>query len=298
MNKTTNTDVIVAHLRTDVEASYGSPMKTSRDFEQLSQAISDSEHEQVSATTLKRMWGYINEPVTPRMSTLDILAQFVGYRDFDDYSQQFTQPLDPEPHKARHRLIVLAIATVVVLAVIAVTAIMVHHHQQAEALPGVAVDKVIKRGDHFNSYDDYLSLFGIQANSYQWGQPVPGVKGVFVWGPGYQNPEWHNEVDTAKGCPTICEYWTPTPATRKPYMTPEYVALTNKYQFYNALNENAVRITFMKDFKHRPGFTFLGIYRLDPQRSTELYLIFELVDTTCVLADLPKFPGYAALINR
>lgn len=58
------------------------PMLTPRDFDTLSDAIFRRMHIQVSATTLKRIWGYIDEPVRPRRSTLDVLARFVGYPDF------------------------------------------------------------------------------------------------------------------------------------------------------------------------------------------------------------------------
>lgn len=37
----------------------------------------------MSTTTFKRLWGYINENVTPRRSTLDTLAKFVGYHDWN-----------------------------------------------------------------------------------------------------------------------------------------------------------------------------------------------------------------------
>ena len=53
-------------------------MKTPKDFDFLAGQIFDKLHENVSSTTLKRIWGYLSEPSTPRLSTLDILAQFVG----------------------------------------------------------------------------------------------------------------------------------------------------------------------------------------------------------------------------
>lgn len=35
---------------------------------------------------LKRLWGYIVEPVTPRQSTLDVLARFCGWEDYANFS--------------------------------------------------------------------------------------------------------------------------------------------------------------------------------------------------------------------
>lgn len=57
-------------------------MKTPKDFDFLAEQIFDKLHENVSPTTLKRIWGYLSEPSTPRLSTLDILARFLDYIDF------------------------------------------------------------------------------------------------------------------------------------------------------------------------------------------------------------------------
>lgn len=73
-------------LITDIETAMKRRLTTPRDFELLHDRIFARLNENLSATTLMRLWGYIDEPVTPRRSTLNILARFLGYRDFDDYS--------------------------------------------------------------------------------------------------------------------------------------------------------------------------------------------------------------------
>ena len=72
----------IARLREEIESVVGRKMKTPKDFDFLAGQIFDKLHENVSSTTLKRIWGYLSEPSTPRLSTLDILARFLDYIDF------------------------------------------------------------------------------------------------------------------------------------------------------------------------------------------------------------------------
>ena len=75
-------------LRRELEAAVGKPLKTSRDFDQLALMITERTRQPISPTTLKRMWGYLNEESSPRQFTLDLLARFLGYRDFNHFGQQ------------------------------------------------------------------------------------------------------------------------------------------------------------------------------------------------------------------
>mgnify|MGYP003305611873 CR=1 FL=1 len=68
-----------------VEKRVGRPIKSPIDFDMLSLRISEQITEQISTTTLKRIWGYITTEHTPRYSTLSTLARFVGYVDWDDF---------------------------------------------------------------------------------------------------------------------------------------------------------------------------------------------------------------------
>ena len=70
------------YLLTQVEKRYGRRIATSTDFEALSVFIEHETGELLSASTLKRLWGYVTSRPTPRKDTLDILCRFIGYRDF------------------------------------------------------------------------------------------------------------------------------------------------------------------------------------------------------------------------
>ncbi|MBR1667548.1 MAG: hypothetical protein IJ693_04620 [Bacteroidaceae bacterium] len=59
----------IAQLRVVIENAVGRQMKTPKDFDFLSDCIFEKLHQKVSPTTLKRMYGYLAEPVTPPFHT-------------------------------------------------------------------------------------------------------------------------------------------------------------------------------------------------------------------------------------
>lgn len=68
-----------------VEKKYGAPLMSTNDFNVLSALLKFEGRETLSASTLKRLWRYVSQETTPRKTTLDVLARFVGYKDFRDY---------------------------------------------------------------------------------------------------------------------------------------------------------------------------------------------------------------------
>lgn len=72
---------MIERLKAEVEQVAERRMVTPRDFEWLGDRIVQVVGERLSATTLKRLWGYVNGG-TPRRFTLDILARFAGYADY------------------------------------------------------------------------------------------------------------------------------------------------------------------------------------------------------------------------
>lgn len=78
-----------AILKQEVERAFGRKLKEARDFEELSHLLLSHTRERLSPTTLKRFWGYLkNEEVQTRPHTLDVMARFVGYKDFEDFCAQ------------------------------------------------------------------------------------------------------------------------------------------------------------------------------------------------------------------
>ena len=93
MNK--NAPEILA-LRLDIEREVKRHIRTPYDFEFLAGVIWERLHENISPTTLKRLWGYIDGADTTRRSTLCLLAQFLGYQDWEAYLAALAQRTDVE----------------------------------------------------------------------------------------------------------------------------------------------------------------------------------------------------------
>lgn len=70
----------------EIETALRRKMQTPKDFEFLRESIFARLHLLVSTTTLKRVWGYLDDKVQPRITTLDMLTQFLGYRDWEEYN--------------------------------------------------------------------------------------------------------------------------------------------------------------------------------------------------------------------
>ena len=83
-------------LQIDIETALGRQLQTPKDFDFLRERIYARQHILISRTTLMRIWGYVAEDVTPRMSTLDILTQFLGYRGWKEYQQNALLPKEQQ----------------------------------------------------------------------------------------------------------------------------------------------------------------------------------------------------------
>ena len=70
-----------------VEETFGKEVLTPLQFEALAGSIFKHTGRLLSPTTLKRLWGYINEQQTPRKTTLDVLAAYCGWPSYDDFSK-------------------------------------------------------------------------------------------------------------------------------------------------------------------------------------------------------------------
>ena len=83
-------------LRSEIEKALKRKLCTPKDFDMLRERIYARLHVYVSRTTLMRYWGYIEEGVSPRKGTLDILVQFIGYEDWDAYCKNSSLPKEQQ----------------------------------------------------------------------------------------------------------------------------------------------------------------------------------------------------------
>lgn len=75
----------IAELLLLVEKKYAKALRTTTDFDGLSLTLKISCGETISTSTLKRLWGYVNDSHQPRAYTLDTLSRYVGHTDYDDF---------------------------------------------------------------------------------------------------------------------------------------------------------------------------------------------------------------------
>ena len=75
----------ILELLTRVEEKYAKPLKTSNDFNALAFHLKHRCNEFISPSTLKRLWGYVDYPHTPRLQTLDSLSHYLGFNDFNTF---------------------------------------------------------------------------------------------------------------------------------------------------------------------------------------------------------------------
>lgn len=89
-------------LRQLVEESANHRIETSTDFIFLSGEIQGRLRENLSASTLKRLWGYVNGYASARPSTLDILARFTGFPDWETFVSDYCEV---ESVQSSHRVV-------------------------------------------------------------------------------------------------------------------------------------------------------------------------------------------------
>ena len=80
-----NRDKDRQRLKEKVETVVGKKIETPRDFNFLSKQVEGFTGESLSASTLKRVWGYVDSASKQSKYTLDTLAQMVGYASWDNF---------------------------------------------------------------------------------------------------------------------------------------------------------------------------------------------------------------------
>lgn len=82
----------VASLREAVAAVFRHPLDTLNDFEQLGVSIEDKTRCHLNADTLRRLWKVRHDAYgTVRLSTLNILSEYVGYADWSAWCEHLRQ---------------------------------------------------------------------------------------------------------------------------------------------------------------------------------------------------------------
>jgi hypothetical protein len=75
----------IVELLKRVEKKYAKGLNTTTDFEEFSLHLRTMNLGSVSASTMKRLCGYVNDVHTPRMFTLNVLSRYIGFLDFTSF---------------------------------------------------------------------------------------------------------------------------------------------------------------------------------------------------------------------
>ncbi len=78
---------MIEKLKHEIIKVLGRELKTPADYEFLCECVQKRTNERLSATTLKRLYGYIDRAGSPSLHTLNTLSKYVGYKDFDCFCQ-------------------------------------------------------------------------------------------------------------------------------------------------------------------------------------------------------------------
>lgn len=308
----------IEQLRLAVERKAGRKMQTNKDFDCLSDSVYDQTHAKISTTTLKRIWGYLSEGVTPRRYTLDQLARFIGYDDFDAFCDSLDTDQAPESDNSNvgtgftprpqegttneeapsktplpvgegpkvGLLWKKAGVGLLLLAAVALLFFLLRSTFGTSA----DNDRILKKGQVFASYDDFLPLFGIDATESRHYQFVPDEEHIVVWSPEYHNPYYHNDGNPDSLMPTITEYYHPEDwPTDSASMA--QLAEMHKQGFLTAIKENQVRLCFMKNLVDS-NFVFLGVYRVSLTLSDTAKVVWARAYDECDLDNLSFLNNY------
>lgn len=88
--------LLPAAIKAEIERAYGQPLKYPADCQRLAMSIRERLNETIGVTTLKRLMGFVSDVQEPRLSTLDILARYCGFCDYDDLQRYVARAGDSD----------------------------------------------------------------------------------------------------------------------------------------------------------------------------------------------------------
>ena len=100
---------ILARLLNDIEIELGwgsADTWSTADFDTLGDRIHERTGVQLSATTLKRVWGRIAYKSSPSPTTLDALASYLGYENWRTYANAPTAAISAEEPVAEPAVVI------------------------------------------------------------------------------------------------------------------------------------------------------------------------------------------------
>lgn len=82
----------IKELLRQVENKLGRSLATPSDFDALLLSVFQTTGERMSISTIKRLVGYVSDSHEPSNATLSVLARYLGYRDWIDFTLRNEDP--------------------------------------------------------------------------------------------------------------------------------------------------------------------------------------------------------------
>ncbi|MBN2727810.1 MAG: hypothetical protein JXR53_01155 [Bacteroidales bacterium] len=77
--------------RRQIEKKFGQEIRYPSDCDALAAHIQHITKQNISVSTLKRILGFVSGVKEPRLFTLDVLAKYIGYENWDVYLENFSK---------------------------------------------------------------------------------------------------------------------------------------------------------------------------------------------------------------
>jgi len=80
---------MLEHLKKETLNKFGQELSYNKDCEALAEIVCDATGGRISATTIRRLYGFLKSPSAPSKFTLDLLAHYVGYKSWKDFQSNY-----------------------------------------------------------------------------------------------------------------------------------------------------------------------------------------------------------------
>lgn len=312
---------LIGLLKEKVENKLGRSLNGLEDYELLHDNINDATGDQVSSTMLMRLWDDSAEGGKPRLSTLNAVAHYVGFASWDDFVAHGEEGEQPAPlcrrrrHRRRLMNAAIGILSAVVIALCCyaiyrlnrqVDDLSQENAQLQQRLQKLKGGQLLVAGRNvYAKPQDYLRFFPLedvpgslsvqdvnvihrifklkQEQDNWWYKKLKGMDQIIVWSPTYHHPIWHNDGDSTRLMPTIDEYIDRSQASNETEKSVLNQASNPKLN----LPVRQLRITFMQGLSPQ-GFTFLGVYAQDAEKTTDEHAIWVRVASEVDLSNLKE----------
>lgn len=97
--------MLTESIKKKITEQYGHPIRYSKDCENLAIHITEKVGANISASTVKRLFGFVKTTSKPNKYTLDIIARYLDFKNWEDLVKSFDVVIAINKKKITHRLI-------------------------------------------------------------------------------------------------------------------------------------------------------------------------------------------------